>query len=225
MKKEVWIQDKKIKALVFDMDGLIFDSEKIVQRAWTKSSEELGLPDVGAHIYNTIGFNTVRREAYFYQTFGESFPADDFAVLARKNFQDIAHAEGIPLKPGARELVQLAKEWELKTAVATSSRKAHAVEMLTEAGLYQYFDGAVYGDIVKNAKPDPEIYIAASKVLGVEPGQCIALEDAPAGIEAAYAAGMQPVMIPDLVAPGEEILAMCYQCFPTLNGVIELFSH
>lgn len=222
MKKRISIQGMRLNALVFDMDGLIFDSERIVQRAWTKASQELGLPDVGAHIYNTIGFNAGRREIYFYQTFGADFPAADFAVTTRRCFKAIAEAEGVPVKPGAVELLQLAKELGVKTALATSSRKAHAVEMLEQAEIYRYFDGAIYGDEVRNAKPDPEIYQKAGQLLKADPAGCIALEDAPAGIQAAYAAGMHPVMIPDLVAPDRETLAKCWRCYETLKDVVDL---
>jgi len=224
MKREISLQDNKIAALIFDMDGLIFDSERIVQKSWTITSKELGLPDVGAHIYYTIGFNAVRREEYFFKTFGQTFPSEEFAVLARKNFQAVAEAEGMELKPGAKELMILAKELDLKVAVATSSREAHALEMLKEANLYQYIDGAVYGDRVKNAKPDPEIYITACGVLAVNPAESIALEDSPAGIQSAHAAGMLPIMIPDLVQPDESTSKMCFGCFETLNSVIDLLK-
>lgn len=220
MKKEIWIQDWRLDAMIFDMDGLIFDSERIVQRAWTSASRELGIPDAGAHIYNTIGFNSARRDVYFSEVFGADFPAADFAAASRRYFIAISKAEGVPVKPGARELLELAKEQGIMTALATSSRQLHAVEMLRQAELFHYFDAAIYGDVVKNAKPDPEIYLTAARLLKTAPSGCMALEDAPAGIQAAYAAGMRPVMIPDLVTPDRETLAKCWRSFDTLNDVI-----
>lgn len=213
---------REIKALVFDMDGLIFDSERIVQRSWTITSKELGLPDVGEHIYHTIGFNVKRREEYFCSVFGKDFPTEEFNQHSRKNFHQIAETEGVPLKPGVEELLKEAKQQRLKLAVATSSREVHALDMLRKAGLYQYFDGAMYGDKVKNAKPDPEIYLKACELIAVKPSESIALEDSPAGIEAAYRAGMKPVMIPDLVEPNQETLAMCYKKYETLLDAMEL---
>jgi len=220
MKKDVWISGWRLDALIFDMDGLIFDSERIVQRAWTSASRELGIPDAGAHIYNTIGFNSARRDVYFSGVFGADFPATEFAVASRRHFIAISETEGVPVKPGAKELLQFAKELGIKTALATSSRQIHAVEMLKRAELFHYFDAAVYGDVVKNAKPDPEIYLTAAHMLKTAPSGCMALEDAPAGIQSAYAAGMRPVMVPDLVAPDQETLAKCWRCFDTLNDVI-----
>lgn len=218
------INSPKIAALVFDMDGLIFDSERIVQHSWTMASKELGLPDVGAHIYNTLGFNVSRREEYFRKTFGSTFPSNDFRVLARKYYHEYADKNGIPLKPGVIELLMHAKKAGIKTAVATSSRRAHAIHTLSNAMIYQFFDGAVFGDEVKQAKPDPEICITACEILKVNPTESIALEDAPAGIQSAYGAGMLPIMIPDLIQPDEETLSLCCHCLGSLHEVINLLN-
>lgn len=109
-------------------------------------------------------------------------------------------------------------------AVATSSRSGYAIHNLEEAGIYGYFDGAIFGDMVQRAKPDPEIYLKACEAIKIRPKCSIALEDAPAGIRSAYAAGMIPVMIPDLVEPDEEIKALVYRQFKTLHEVIGLLE-
>ena len=96
--------------------------------------------------------------------------------------------------------------------------------MLAQAGIDGYFDGFVFGDMVKNAKPDPEIYLAACKELGIMPSNALALEDAPNGIRSAYAAGLYPVMIPDLVEPDDEIRGMAYRVLHSLYDVRELLS-
>jgi len=224
MGNRVRIGERDIEALVFDMDGLLFDSEKIVQRSWTQVSNEMGLPDVGSHIYNTLGFNVKRRQEYFYNTFGEDFPYDDFAQRARAGFQKIAKMEGIPLKTGVRELLEFAKGQQLKLAVATSTRKSEATVMLDNEGISCYFDGMVFGDVVKNAKPDPEIYLTACEIIGANPKASIALEDSPAGIQSAYAAGMLPIIIPDLVQPKEEIRSLCFRQLQTLDDVQKLLQ-
>jgi len=211
--------ERDIEAIVFDMDGLLFDSEKIVQRSWTRVSNEMGLPDVGSHIYNTLGFNAKRRQEYFYNTFGADFPYDDFAQRTRAGFQNIARREGIPLKTGVRELLEFAKGQKLKLAVATSTRQAEATAMLDNEGISCYFDGMVFGDVVKNAKPDPEIFLTACEIIEAAPEDSIALEDSPAGIQSAHAAGMLPIMIPDLVQPKEEIRSLCFRQFKTLKDV------
>lgn len=200
-----------IQAIVFDMDGLIFDSERIVQRSWDRAGEEMGISAMGSHIYNTIGFNRKRRNQYFYDTIGADFPVEEFAELASSAFRKIADVEGVPLKQGAKELIKFASEQGYKLAVATSSRRVYSESLLKEGGVYSYFNGFVYGDMVQNAKPDPEIYLRACACIGADPKYSMALEDSPAGIRAAAAAGMIPVMVPDLVEPDAEIQKLFYR--------------
>lgn len=209
-----------IEAIVFDMDGLIFNSERVVQRSWEAVGNELGISKLGDHIYNTLGFNVVRRAKYFQHAFGEAFPMEEFQNRTRVKFQEIVSREGLEMKPGVVELMQYGKEKGLKMAVATSSRREYSTRLLSDAGLMQYLDGCVFGDSVKHAKPDPEIYLKACEMIGADPKKSLALEDSPAGIQSSHAAGMTPIMIPDLVQPGEEILPLVYCKMETLLEVI-----
>ena len=202
----------KVEALVFDMDGLLLDSERVVQRSWNYAGEKLRYGRIGEHIYHTLGFNVVRREAYFKSVYGEDFPMDKFNELTREKYYGICDKEGIGVKEGARELLIYAKEHGYKVGLATSSREIHAKASLEKVGLWKYFDGGVFGDSVKHAKPDPEIYLKAC-----EPVHSIALEDAPAGIRSASAAGMIPVMIPDLLPPTPEIESLTAKIFPSMT--------
>ncbi|MEF9945482.1 MAG: HAD family phosphatase [Lachnospiraceae bacterium] len=214
-----------IKALVFDMDGLIFDSERIVQRTWEAAGDEMGMPHLGEHIYNTIGFNLASRTKYFKENVKEDFPMEEFSQRTRMKFREIVDAEGLTVKKGARELILFAKNAGYRLAVATSSRREHATNMFREANLYEYFDGFVFGDMVQHAKPDPEIYLTACQIIGVEPKCAIALEDAPSGIRAATAAGMRTIMVPDLVQPSEEISKMLWHQVTSLEEVITLLEN
>lgn len=209
-----------IKALVFDMDGLLFDSERIVKRSWELAGNELGIVHMGNHIYHTLGMNLAGRTAYFTKAIGEDFPHEEFARLTRKYFYEITDSEGLPMKPGVKELLEYGKEAGYKMAVATSSRSGYARQNLEEADIYQFFDGFVFGDMVSRSKPDPEIYRKACESISVKPEECAALEDAPGGIRAASAAGMYPIMIPDLVEPDEETAVLVYRKFRTLHEVI-----
>jgi len=214
----------KIEALIFDMDGLIFDSERVVQRTWNYAGELLGYGKIGEHIYHTLGFNVKRREAYFKNVYGEDFRMDEFNEITRKKFYDIVEKEGLPVKTGVRQLLAYAKGQGLLLGVATSSRREYSTRNLTDAGLMEYFDGCIFGDMVSQAKPDPEIYLRACEIVGAAPGRSMALEDAPAGIRAASAAGMYPVMVPDLVQPDEEVEKLCYRKVKSLMDVIPLLK-
>lgn len=213
-----------IEAIVFDMDGLLFDSERIVQRSWEEAGNQLGLEHMGETIYHTLGMNLAGRNHYFRNTIAKDFPCEEFAKQARIWFYKIVNEEGLPMKNGARKLLEYGKVNGYRMAIATSSRKEYALKNLKAAKIYDFFDAGVFGDMVQHAKPDPEIYLKACDSIGAAPANCIALEDAPAGIRAAYAAGMKPIMIPDLVAPTPEIEALLYETCDTLLGVIGILE-
>ena len=213
-----------IEAIVFDMDGLLFDSERIVQRSWEEAGNQLGLEHMGETIYHTLGMNLAGRNHYFRNTIAKDFPCEEFAKQARIWFYKIVNEEGLPMKNGARKLLEYGKVNGYRMAIATSSRKEYALKNLKAAKIYDFFDAGVFGDMVQHAKPDPEIYLKACDSIGAAPANCIALEDAPAGIRAAYAAGMKPIMIPDLVAPTPEIDALLYGTCDTLLGVIGILE-
>lgn len=213
-----------IEAIVFDMDGLLFDSERIVQRSWEEAGNQLGLEHMGETIYHTLGMNLAGRNHYFRNTIAKDFPCEEFAKQARIWFYKIVNEEGLPMKNGARELLEYGKANGYRMAIATSSRREYALKNLKAAKIYDFFDAGVFGDMVQHAKPNPEIYLKACDSIGAAPANCIALEDAPAGIRAAYAAGMKPIMIPDLVAPTPEIEALLYETCDTLLGVIGILE-
>mgnify|MGYP002587498662 FL=1 len=206
------------------MDGLLFDSERIVQRSWEIAGDELGIPHMGDVIYHTLGMNRAGRNEYFRKYIREDFPFEEFGKLTRDNFWKIVDKEGLPLKKGAKELLAYGKSQGYKMAVATSSSREYAMGNLIRAGIDSYFDSVVCGDMVKKAKPDPEIYQKACESLGIQPENCMAFEDAPGGIRSAYQAGMYPVMIPDLVKPENEVRKLAYQVLDSLEDVIELLE-
>ena len=208
-----------VRGLVFDMDGLLLDSEKLVKRTWDYAGSLLGYEDFGDHIYNTVGFNLKRRTRYFRENVSEDFPMEWFADVTRKKYHEIADEEGVEVKAGARELLEYAKEKDYRIGLATSSRKIHAEQSLKSAGLFCYFDGMVFGDVVKEGKPAPEIYLRACRQIGVEPSEAVALEDAPSGVISAHAAGMRVLVVPDLVEPPEEIIGLVWHRAESLAEV------
>lgn len=213
-----------LKGLVFDMDGLLFDTERIVQRSWNLSGADLGYCDIGAHIYNIIGFNRGKRAEYFKGVYGEDFPHDMFQETAARYFTEIVEKEGLPVKNGVGEILEFAKKHGLSIGLATSSSAEYALENLRSAGIYDYFDGYVCGNMVKKSKPDPEIYLKACAAIGINPSEAVALEDAPSGIASAYAAGLRTVMIPDLVQPDDKTLASVWRTADSLLAVIPILE-
>lgn len=212
------------EAFVFDMDGLLLDSERIVKRSWEEAGNQLGIAHMGEHIYHTLGMNRAGRNAYFKQTLGESFPEEEFSGKASAAFYRIVAREGLSLKSGAKEILKYAKERGYKLAVATSSRREYASGVLKDAGIYDYFDGAVFGDMVKRTKPDPEIYIKACAGIHADPRRCIAFEDAPAGIRSAYSAGLKVIAVPDLTEPDPGTLALAWKRVDTLCDAVRFLE-
>lgn len=208
-----------VRGLVFDMDGLLLDSEKLVKRTWDYAGSLLGYENFGDHIYNTVGFNLKRRTRYFRENVREDFPMDWFADVTRKKYHEIAEEEGVDVKDGVMELLEYAKGKGYRIGLATSSRKIHAEQSLKSAGLFSYFDGMIFGDVVKEGKPSPEIYLRACRQIGVEPSEAVALEDAPSGVISAHTAGMRVIVVPDLVEPSEEILGLVWHRADSLAEV------
>lgn len=213
-----------IEGLIFDMDGLLLDSERIVQRTWNAMSGELGIPNFGEHIYNTLGLNRSARSEYFYRTIGEDFPMERFLEGTRKLFYEIVEKEGLPVKTGVKELLEYGRKKGYKMAVATSSGGDYAKKVLSDAGIWEYFDGAVFGDMVTKTKPDPQIYLMACEAVGVSPENAMGFEDSPNGVRSAHSAGLVTVMVPDLVKPGKELDGLYDYCFATLLDVVSLLQ-
>lgn len=211
-----------IKGVVFDMDGLLLDTEKIVQRTWADVGAQFGYPDMGEQIYHTLGFNRQRRKQYFESVYGPEWPDAEIVAACGIRFTEIVHTEGIPVKKGARELLQHLKDNGIKIGLATSTSEVHAREELEGTGLWDFFDGRIFGNMITNSKPAPEIYEKACKAIGVDPAEALALEDAPSGIQSAYNAGLRVIMIPDMVQPKEEVLAMTFDVRESLLEVVEL---
>jgi HAD superfamily hydrolase (TIGR01509 family) len=200
-------------AVVFDMDGLMFDSERIIQISWNQAGQKMGYGALGDdNVRNTLGFNNARRRQYFLGAYGEDFPYEEFRRRYRLEFAAYVDEHGLPAKKGLHELLEALKRRGISMAVATSSSREYALGNITREGIESYFQTIITGDMVKKAKPDPEIYVKACEALGVDPQQAMALEDSYHGIRSAYQAGMLPVMVPDLlrdISPVETLLAGC----------------
>ncbi len=213
-----------IRGVIFDMDGLMLDTEKLLARFWMQVAREAGFPMELEHVLGIRSLAAVYAKPKLQGIFGESFNYE--VIRARRRELTAAHlaSHGIETKAGLHELLSYLKESGRKIAVATATDRARTDDYLTQAGVHGYFDVFVCGDMVRKGKPDPEIYLTACRELGLAPEECMALEDSPNGIRSAHAAGCRAVMVPDLSAPDEELLPLLTACVPDLAQVIGLLN-
>lgn len=194
-------------AVIFDMDGLLFDSEALYQRAIAVTAAEGG-HDLGSVGSQMIGRTVVQSRGLLLDRFGPEFPVDGFFEAMFRHFDRMAAAD-IALKPGVVELLDALDQLQLPRAIATSSAHHRVQGHLGVHNLGRRFHAVVgHGDYTAS-KPAPDPYLVAAQRLGVEPRLCLALEDSPNGVRSANAAGMMTVMVPDLLQPTEEIRGMC----------------
>ncbi len=213
-----------IKAVVFDMDGLMFDTEKIGIRTWKTLSVELGYPKLDGLIYTCFGTNHNFKRKYFAEVLGEDFPYDEFLKREIEITGETLKREGVPHKEGLVELLEYLKNNNIKRAVATSTIYKPAIEHIKDAGVYDYFDVIITGDMTEKGKPEPDIYLKACSELGVNPENAMGLEDSYNGVRSIYSAGMSAVMIPDMVEPDDEMRNKCFAIKNSLADVIGLIE-
>lgn len=213
-----------VKAVVFDMDGLMLDTEWLTYELTRKNASEMGYEITLDMFKQTVGKRTPDTKIYYKSVLGDNF---DYDVLRDKNLEayfEYIEKSGIPKKPGIDALLNYLSQNGIKCAVATSTREETAVFELKKAGIYKYFSAAVFGDSVKLGKPAPDIFIEAARRLGVSCGECMCLEDSYNGIKAGCAAGMITVMVPDMLPPNEEIEQMVYAVAESLDDVIGIVA-
>ena len=211
---------KECSAVIFDMDGIIFDSERAVIECWIELSEKYGIKDVEAACIKCIGTTMQRTRQIMLETYGEDFPYDKYAAEASRMFHEKYDGGKLPVKKGAENILRYLKERNVKTALASSTRKEVVVNELRDAGLLEYFDEIVTGDMVKRSKPAPDIFLLACERVGAEPSNAYAVEDSYNGIRSASAGGLRPIMVPDILGPDEEMESLSEVVLNDLDEVI-----
>lgn len=210
------------KGAIFDMDGLLLDTEKIYTRFWCEAGQQCGYPFKLEHALSLRSlskeFAIQKLKGYFGQDFDYQAVHDLRVVLMDKFIKE----NGVNAKKGANELLTYLKQNNYKIALATSSPLQRATEYLSLVGLYDFFDAFACRPMVKLGKPAPDIYLLACQKLGLNPQECIALEDSPTGIKSAYSAGCKVINIPDMDTPDAETQKMLFACCQDLEKVINL---
>ncbi len=194
-----------VKAVIFDMDGVLFNTEWLCMDSWISVAREKGMPDMETFFPTCIGRNLTDTAVLFREFYGESYDYGQFRRQASAKFHEYIEKNGMPVKTGAREILDFLRHRGYLIGLASSSSHQSVEEHLERAGLREYFISLTTGDMVEHSKPQPDIYLMACESLGVHPAQALAIEDSPNGIRAAYSAGMIPVMVPDLIKPDREM--------------------
>lgn len=213
------------KTVVFDMDGVIFDTEALIIRCWKQVAERHGIKGMETVFKQCIGTNSAETRRIVFDHYGEDFAYDTYKVEVSEVFQEKTKDKGIPVKRGARELLSYLKVNGFQIGLASSTKKELLEQELSDAGLLKFFHILIGGDMVRHSKPDPEIYLLACEKLGVIPSETYAIEDSFHGVQSAYDAGMKVIMVPDLLEPDDAMREMAIEIFPSLMGVLGYFQN
>jgi beta-phosphoglucomutase-like phosphatase (HAD superfamily) len=206
-------------AIIFDMDGLLLDSERMFRIVWQLAATDLGVEMNDAIFFSLIGLNRRSAEARLKSVYGPTWDHEALNSRIDHHWHAIGGHDAIPVKSGVTELLDHLDASSLPRAVATSTPRLNAEQKLTKVGLLDRFHGLVGGDEVAAGKPAPDPYLKAAALLNVDPARCLALEDSPNGLRAARAAGMTVIMVPDLIAPTEALRDVAHHVMDDLHSV------
>ncbi|MFC2021066.1 HAD family hydrolase [Chloroflexota bacterium] len=212
------------QAVIFDMDGLLIDSERIALSTFVEACRENKFePDI--NVYNKcIGTTSYKTKEILLNGYGNEFPFETISELWEKKYHDEVLNKPVPLKTGVLSLLQHLEKEGVKKAVVTSTDQELALRKLTNAQIVPFFDFVLGGDQILHGKPNPEIYLTACRKLGEEPTNCLAFEDSDNGVLAAYEAGLTVIQVPDLVEPSEKVKALGHKIVKSLDEVTSILS-
>jgi HAD superfamily hydrolase (TIGR01509 family) len=211
--------DRRFEAAIFDMDGLILDSEKAVIDCWDIVGERYNLEDIRTFAYSVIGRNVTDTNKMFEERYGTDPGALFIRAEKRKIFKERFEGGLVPLKPYTIELLKKMRQLGMKTALASSSSREDVVYEMSRLGALEYFDAVICGDQVTKSKPDPEIFLLACDALGVKPEEGVGLEDSFNGVRSCKASGLYTIMVPDIIQPDDEIKELADVILPSLKDV------
>lgn len=215
-------------ALLFDMDGLMIDTESLSANAWRDAASILGMPLPQIHIDAMVGLAMPLCLNYLITALGDEAQARELENLSRQRYHHALHQQDIPLKPGITQLLDWCVQQQIPRAVGTATQRQLADIKLGRTGLARYFEHSIAGDEVARTKPAPDVYLQAAARLQVAPENCIVLEDSCYGAQAALAANMRVIVVPDLQQPPAEIakqaLAVCQDLFAATTLLQQLLN-
>ena len=210
---------RSVEAVLFDMDGLMFDTESVYTLTWPWAAKEFGYEVTRDVVEGAIGLNAEDGRRHFEQAYGKDFPFYPIRIRRLEIAMDYIRTHGLTVKKGLYNLLDFLKENGLKTAVATSSEHPRADEYLRMSKLTSAFDAVICGEDVTLGKPNPQIFLTAAERIGADIRRCIVLEDSQNGIKAAFRAGALPFMVPDCKQPDAETRPLLAGLFTDLDEV------
>lgn len=213
-----------MKTVIFDMDGLLVDSEIRAITAWSEVAKERNIPNIEEMFPYMMGTNPETRKRIFEKHYGTKFNFYECNEKVRELAHQYEEETPIPLKKGVKEILTYLRENGYKIGLASSGKRETIERRMKYHGIWECFDAVVSGEMVKISKPDPQIFLICAQMLGSSPSECTVLEDSPNGITAAHAAGMRAVMVPDLYQPEENIAAMAHAVYPSLLDVKDAYE-
>ena len=211
---------KDFDAVVFDMDGVIFDSERAVLECWLELADKYAIPNIMEPYLACTGTTMARTREIMMETYGPDFPYDEYAAEASAMFHERYDGGRLPMKRGVREILEYLKSHGKRIALASSTRRHTVVNQLRDAKILDYFDEVVTGDMVERSKPEPDIFLLACEKVGVAPTRAFAIEDSYNGICAAHGGKLRPIMVPDLRPADAEMKELAEVVLEDLEAVL-----
>lgn len=208
-----------IKAIIFDMDGLMIDSERVTFECYQERLKDMNLT-MDEEFYKTLLGKPIKGiYQRFYDVYGNDFPIENVIQDVHQLMAERFETEGVPVKKGLVELLHYLKDNNYKTIVATSSNRDRVDKILAQAKITEFFDDSICGDEVTKGKPNPEVFLKSCQKLGVNVDEAIALEDSEAGIQASYDANIKVICIPDMKYPEKQYEEKTFKILKDLTEV------
>ncbi len=211
---------KDFDAVVFDMDGVIFDSERAVMNCWLKLADIYGIKNIEKPYLACTGTTVQKTKQIMLEAYGDDFPYDEYAKEASRMYHEKYDGGRLPMKSGVIEILDFLKSNGKKIALASSTRRQTVINQLRDAKILDYFDEVITGDMVSKSKPEPDIFLLACEKIGVEPNRAYAIEDSFNGIRAAFRGGLRPIMVPDLLPADQEMREKAEEVIDNLDNVV-----
>lgn len=214
-----------IRGVLFDMDGVVLDTEKMYARFWREAAAALGYTMSYEQALGMRSLSSTAGQAQLERYFGPGVSREVFRAKRIELMDAYVDVHGVDLKPGIRELLDYLDQQGIKKAITTSSPLERVRRYMRPYGLLERFDCLCSGADVPRGKPEPDIYLHGAACLGLKPEECLAIEDSPAGILSACRAGCRTVMIPDLDQPDADTEKLLYAKADSLTDVVTLLKN